>query len=56
MKFFLSLPRITNLVLLIMKYLPKINTNYLNFIQNNEAYYAIAPLEVKRQIWVYNPG
>jgi hypothetical protein len=42
------------MVLLIMKLLPKINPIYLNYINENEAFYTIAPMEVKRQIWSLN--
>lgn len=57
MKFFIfSMSRLTNLVLLIMKSLPKINPGYLNYINENESFYTIAPIEVKRQIWCLNSG
>lgn len=46
----------TPLILLIMKSLPKVNDNYLNFIQSNEKLYSIAPIELKRQIWSHNTG
>jgi hypothetical protein len=50
------MPRLTHLVLLIMKSLPRINDNYLNYLKENEKLYAIAPIEVKRQIWTLNAG
>ena len=45
------MPRLTQLVLLIMKSLPRVNEVYLNYINDNESLYAIAPIEIKRQIW-----
>ncbi len=48
--------RLTNLVLLIMKSLPKINEIYLNYIKDNEELYSLTPIEVKRQIWCLNSG
>ncbi len=39
-----------------MKHLPKININYLNYIKDNNSYYQISPIEVKRQIWLNNEG
>ena len=41
---------------MIMKHLPKINSNYLKYIEENDLYYSIAPIEVKRQIWINNEG
>ncbi|CAF0982652.1 unnamed protein product [Brachionus calyciflorus] len=46
--------RLTPLILLIMKSLPKVNDNYLNFIKSNENLYSIAPIELKRQIWSHD--
>ncbi len=37
-----------------MKILPKVNPIYLNYINENEALYSIAPIDVKRQIWSLN--
>ena len=39
-----------------MKNLPKVNEAYLNYIKENEKLYALAPIEVKRQIWSSNAG
>lgn len=39
-----------------MKSLPKVNQNYLDFIQSNEKLYSISPIELKRQIWSNNPS
>ena len=50
------MPRLTNLILLVMKSLPRINETYLNYIKENEQLYATTPIEVKRQIWCLNPG
>lgn len=50
----INMPRLTNLILLIMKNLPRINETYLNYIKENEQLYAITPIEVKRQIWCFN--
>lgn len=47
----ICMPRLTHLVLLIMKSIPRINEIYLNYINDNENLYTIAPVEVKRQIW-----
>lgn len=50
------MPRLTNLILLVMKNLPRINETYLNYIKDNENLYTITPIEVKRQIWCLNAG
>lgn len=50
------MPRLTSLILLIMKALPKIDDVYLNYMKDNENLYAIAPIEVKRQIWSLHNG
>lgn len=48
--------RLQPLIILIMKSLPKIKYQYLNFINENENFYAIVPIEIKRQLWIYNNG
>ena len=50
------MPRLTNLVLLIMKSLPKINESYLGYLNENEQLYSVASIEVKRQIWSHSPS
>ncbi len=37
-----------------MKSLPKVDDIYLNYLIVNESLYAMAPIEVKRQIWTIN--
>jgi hypothetical protein len=48
------MPRLTNLILLIMKSLPNINESYLNYLNENENLYLMASIEVKRQIWSHS--
>lgn len=48
------MPRLTNLILLIMKSLPNINESYLSYLNENEQLYSIASIEVKRQIWSHS--
>lgn len=50
------MPRLTPLILLIMKSIPQINDVYLNYLKDNETLYVTAPIEVKRQIWSINNG
>ena len=50
------MPRLTPLILLLMKSIPQINEMYLNYLNENENLYSIAPIEVKRQIWSLNNG
>jgi hypothetical protein len=42
--------------MLIMKIIPNVNTEYLNYIKETPEYYAMAPVEVKRQIWNHDTG
>ena len=50
------MPRLTPLILLIMKSIPQISDVYLNYLKEDEALYNTAPIEVKRQIWSINNG
>ena len=50
------MPRLTPLIMLIMKSIPKVHDMYLNYLNENESLYSIAPIEVKRQIWSFNTG
>ena len=50
------MPRLTPLILLLMKSIPQINEVYLNYLKENDSLYSIAPIEVKRQIWSIDNG